>query len=131
MSNKDTCYWCHTCKKGLDNDDVKVDVYADAVLHGDNSHPTEYDDPKCPDCGEYVSEAEQCDGCQEIVEKCHQYRNVRVCADCLPIHMLSDAISNTKFNIACQLVTLLGMTYDAASARVTEVFNDYDFNEGE
>lgn len=55
-------YYCSDCGI-IDEDDVYCKLIHEAVYYpNDMAQPSEYDEPRCPSCGNYVSEY-VCDNC--------------------------------------------------------------------
>jgi len=134
MSKHDfnTYYWCHKCREGFLECEVESKVVQEAHNFGHGDAVPEERESICPECGETLLEGYMCSVCQQIVEHTHQYTMYdadRACEECLPASLISVAMRNIKFSLACQLSTILRITFDDAKAKAVLAINSYDFTE--
>jgi hypothetical protein len=62
-----TKLYCHTCSQFVSEDDAKrVKICDDQNYGHGNIQFAEWDDPQCPDCGDYLAEEYECLDCDEI-----------------------------------------------------------------
>lgn len=136
-------YYCNNCGI-IGEDDVYYKLIHEAVYYpNDMAQPSEYDEPRCPSCGNYVSEY-VCDNCltkgdcdEEIlfVEERYAWKLIKetlfamTCHRCFTKKQIEEWLSNLHMNTVLNLTSKFGFidekeTHEYAWELIKEILKE-------